>query len=179
MMTGYDAGRKEFWSEVLAIFLGDVAASILLVPIFLVGRRFLRALGLHDMKIGYNWKWEGSKFYPSFDIRNLSATKTYTLANIKYTKNNGRDIVWFDNGSLWGKELKPGTIAYLEGDAVAGLTSLQQCLGVEVTVRTQDGEEFKGAGPGQLGMNPLKKAFRLLRFRPIRNPRIDKPDQFC
>lgn len=43
---------EQFWSEVLAIFLGDVAASILLVPIFLIGRRFVRILGFVDIRIG-------------------------------------------------------------------------------------------------------------------------------
>jgi hypothetical protein len=158
-------GHKQFWSEVLAIFLGDVAASILLVPIFLIGRRFLRVLGLIDIKIGYNWSWEGTKFYPNFDIRNLSENTTYTLANVKYMKNNGKELVWIDNKSLWGKELKPGTITHLAGDPVVGVTSLQRCLEVEVTVRTQDQQEFKGAGPGQLRMGLLKRASQFFRKR--------------
>jgi hypothetical protein len=156
-------GSKQFWSEVLAIFLGDVAASILLVPIFLIGRSFVRILGFIDIKIGYNWSWEGSKFHPNFDIRNSSGNTTYALANIKYTKNKGREVVWIDNTSLWGKELKPGTIMHISSDPVVGVTSLQQCLEIEVTVRTQDQQEFKGAGPGQLRMGPLKRAYRFFR----------------
>jgi hypothetical protein len=156
---------EQFWSEVLAIFLGDVAASILLVPIFLIGRRFVRILGFVDIRIGYNWSWEGSKFYPNFDIRNSSGNTTYALANVKYTRNNGRELVWIDNKSLWGKELKPGSIVHLSGDPVAGVTSLQQCLGVEVTVRTQDQQEFKGAGPGQLRASLLKRASQFFRRR--------------
>jgi len=153
-------GSKQFWSEVLAIFLGDVAASILLVPIFLIGRRFVRILGFIDIKIGYNWSWEGSKFHPNFYIRNSSGNTTYALANVKYTKNNGREVVWIDNKSLWGKELKPGTIMHISSDPVVGVTSLQQCLEIEVTVRTQDQQEFKGAGPGQLRAGLLKRATR-------------------
>jgi hypothetical protein len=103
-----------------------------------------------DVFIGYAWKWEGPNFHPSFDIRNRSGSKTYVLANIAYTKNNGKDILGLDNKSLWGRELKPGTISYFEVAPVPKITSGRDCLEVEVRVRLQNGREFKGQGPGQL-----------------------------
>jgi hypothetical protein len=64
-----------------------------------------------DVLVGYGWKWEGPDFHPSFDIRNLSGSKTYVLANIAYTKNDGKELVAIDNKSIWGQEIKPGTIS--------------------------------------------------------------------
>lgn len=52
-----------FWAEVLAIFLGDVLASALLVLLYALVQWFLRAT---DITIGYGWKWERSEFLPKF-----------------------------------------------------------------------------------------------------------------
>jgi hypothetical protein len=46
-----------------------------------------------DILVGYGWKWEGSNFHPSFDVRNRSGSKTYFLGNVAYTKNNGLEMV--------------------------------------------------------------------------------------
>src|SRR6266478_2870709 len=103
-----------------------------------------------DVFVGYNWSWKGTDYYPNFDIRNLSGSKTYVLANIAYTKNKGKEIVILDNKSIWGRELKPGTITHLSAATVPTLSSLRECLTVEVRIRLQNGREFKGEGPGQL-----------------------------
>src|SRR6266852_8533840 len=88
-----------------------------------------------DVLVGYSWKRQGfTNFSPSFDIRNRSGSKTYVLGNIAYTKNNGKEVLTFDNKSLWGKELKPGSITYLEASPVPKITSRQQCPDIEVTV---------------------------------------------
>ena len=103
-----------------------------------------------DLEVAYNWSWQGINFYPNFDLRNRSGSKTYVLGNIAYTRNNGKEIVAFDNKSLWGSELKPGTIAYLSQVApVPMINSTAECLTVEVTIRLQNGRDFKGQGPGQ------------------------------
>lgn len=114
-----------------------------------------------DVHVGYVWKWIGNNFYPSFDIRNLSRSATYVLGNIAYTRNNGREILPFDNQSLWGHELKPGTISYLNGGVVSQITSLGECPAVEVRIRLQNGREFKGQGPGQLFTGVRKLAYTL------------------
>jgi hypothetical protein len=114
-----------------------------------------------DILVGYGWKWEGANFHPSFDIRNRSGSKTYFLGNIAYTKNNGNEIVAIDNKSIWGRELKPGTISYLEVTPVPKITSQRECLEVEVRIRLQNGREFKGQGPGQLYKGIRKIGFAL------------------
>ena len=96
-----------FWDEVLAIFLGDVFASVLLIVLYGMFQWFVRAT---DVKVAYNWGFTGPNFYPNFDIRNRSGSRTYLLANIKYTKNNGKEVVWVDNDSIGDEELRPGSI---------------------------------------------------------------------
>ena len=152
MAAGINGGLyMTFWAEVLAIFAGDMFASIVLVGLYGLIQWFLRAT---DVTIGYNWKWRDQDFWPSFDIRNYSGSKTYRLANIAYTKNKGKDIIPFDNESLWGKEMKPGSIEFLDGNPVPNVNSVQDCMQVEVGVRLQNGRQFwlKGQGPGQLHM---------------------------
>ena len=114
-----------------------------------------------DILVGYGWKWEGPNFHPSFDIRNRSGSKTYFLGNIAYTKNNGREIVAIDNKSIWGRELRPGTITYLEVASVPKVNKHSQCFEVEVRIRLQNGREFKGQGPGQLYTGIRKIGFAL------------------
>jgi len=114
-----------------------------------------------DVLVGYAWKWEGPNVHPSFDIRNRSGSKTYVLGNITYTRNDGKEVVAFDNRSIWGHELKPGTISYLEAAPVPQIASVRECPTVEVRVRLQNGREFKGQGPGQLYRGVQKVAFAL------------------
>jgi len=102
-----------------------------------------------DILVGYGWKWEGTNFHPSFDIRNFSGSKTYFVGNIAYTRNNGTELLALDNQSLWGRELKPGTISWFEVAPVPQITSIHECLTVEVRVRLQNGRGFKGQGAGQ------------------------------
>jgi len=151
-----------FWEEVLAIFIGDVFASVLLVFGYVIVQWFLRAT---DVTVGYAWKFTGTKFHPTFDIRNHSGSKTYLLANIAYTKNKRKNVVFIDNKSLWGKELKPESVSFLDEVApVPSITSLPQCADVDVTLRLQSGRQFwlKGQGPGQLYIGRIQRfAFRL------------------
>jgi hypothetical protein len=150
-----------FWAEVLAIFIGDVFASILLVLLYVMIQWFLRAT---DVTVAYNWSWKGTDYSPNFDIRNRSGSRSYLLANIAYTKNKGKEIVWFDNESLWDEELPPGSIRGRKYKLapVKGITTAQQALGLEATVRLQNGRQFwlKGQGPGQ----PEMRRFKNLAF---------------
>jgi hypothetical protein len=85
------------------------------------------------------------------------------LANIAYLKNK-QPVAAFDNKSVWGRELKPGSIELLEPAPVASLTSLAQCTAIEVHVYLQNGRMFwlKGTGPGQLHTGRIQRAaFRL------------------
>ncbi|HWZ44271.1 MAG TPA: hypothetical protein VNW97_12405 [Candidatus Saccharimonadales bacterium] len=114
-----------------------------------------------DVEVAYNWSCQGINFYPNFDLRNRSGSKICVVGNIAYTRGGGKEIVTFDNKSLWGKELKPGTIVYLSAAPVSGVSSMAECLMLEVTVRLQNGKEFKGQGPGQLRKGWLKYAYAL------------------
>ena len=142
-----------FWDEVLAIFLGDIFASVLLIVLYVLIQWFLRAT---DVTVSYNWSFTGPNFSPNFDIRNRSGSRTYLLANIAYTRNDGRDKVWFDNDSIWGEELRPGSIRgrKFKLAPVKGITTHQEAMGLEVTIRLQSGRAFwlRGVGPGQMRM---------------------------
>ena len=124
-----------------------LSSAVVVSMLYFAYRWFLRAT---DVTIGYNWSWKGIAYWPNFDLRNRSGSKTYVLGNIAYTKNKGKEIVAFDNQSLWGHELKPGTIIHLSALPVPSVHSMAECLRVEVVVRMQSGREFKAQGPGQL-----------------------------
>ena len=150
-----------FWQEVLAGFFGNIFAGFLLVILYVIIQWFLHAT---DVKIGYNWGFKGSAFHPQFDIRNRSASKTYFVASIVYTTGKGKigkgkTLVGIDNKSLWGKELKPGTINHFDAGPVKGIHSLADCIEVEVSVRLQTGRIFwlKGQGPGQEYVNRIQR----------------------
>ena len=132
--------------------------SAVLIPVSLFAYRWF--LLKTDVLVGYGWKCDGiSGCYPRFDIRNRSESKTYVLGNIAYTRSNGKEIVAIDNKSIWGKELKPGTITHLDGASVPSITCLQQCPAIEVRIRLQNEREFKGQGPGQLYRGIRRIAF--------------------
>lgn len=146
-------------------FLANIAAAGLIVAVYILVQWFL---GVTDITIGYCWQFRksqgGLELWPSFKIRNRSRSKTYFLANIAYL-NGGAPVAAFDNKSVWGKELRPGTIHFMEASPVAGLTSLRDSTRVEVHVRLQNGRIFwlKGQGPGQLQMGRLQRAAFWLR----------------
>ncbi|HXM20141.1 MAG TPA: hypothetical protein VN948_02615 [Terriglobales bacterium] len=138
--------------------LGYISAAGVLSVLAFAYRWFLLKT---DVEVGYNWSLQGINFYPNFDLRNRSGSKTYVLGNIAYTRNSGKEIVTFDNKSIWSHELKPGTIVHLSAATVPKVNSMADCLTVEVTVRLQNGKEFKGQGPGQLRTGWLKYAYVL------------------
>ena len=147
-----------FWDEVLAILLGDILASLLLIGLYVAIQWFLRAT---DVTVAYNWSFTSPNFHPNFDIRNRSESRTYLLANIAYTRNDGIEIVWFDNDSIWDQELRPGSIRGREFKVapVRGIVTAKEALGLEITVRLQDGRTFwlRGVGPGQLRMGRIQR----------------------
>jgi len=151
-----------FWQEVLAIFIGDVFASALIVLLYVGIQWFLRAT---DVKISYNWSWNGPNVFPNFDIRNRSGSITYFLANVAYKRDN--KTIWIDNDSLWDVELRPGAIKgrVLKVKPVQGIETVKDALRLEVEVRLQNGTNFwrKGTGPGQLQMGRIQTAAFWLR----------------
>jgi hypothetical protein len=153
-----------FWDEVLAIFLGDIFASFLLIAFYVAIQWFLRAT---DVTVSYNWSWKEKDCFPNFDIRNRSSSRTYLLANIAYTRKAGMEIVWFDNDSIWDEELRTGSIVGREFKVapIRGITTPQQAIGLEVTVRLQNGRVFwlKGVGPGQMKMGRTQRPAFWLR----------------
>jgi hypothetical protein len=153
-----------FWDEVLAIFLGDILASLLIIAWYVAIQWYLRAT---DVTVAYNWTCKGKDCFPNFDIRNRSGSRTYLLANIAYTRNDGIEIVWFDNDSIWDQELGPGSIRGREFKVapVRGITTAKEALGLEVTVRLQNGRTFwlKGVGPGQMKMGRIQRTVFWLR----------------
>jgi len=155
-----------FWLEVLASTLANLISGTILVALYVAIQWYLRAT---DVTIGYSWRFEGPlsdlrNLRPSFDIRNRSGSKTYFLGNVAYFK-SGKPVAAFDNKSLWGTELRPGTITLLEAAAVESFSSVAECLGAQVHVRLQNGRTFwlKGQGPGQLKMATAQRAAFWLR----------------
>lgn len=155
-----------FWEEVLAIFLGDIFASVLLVALYAGIQWFLRVT---DVVVAYNWGYTGPNFYPNFDIRNRSGSKHYLLANIRYTTHDGKEIVDIDNDSVWDVELRPGSIVGRNFSirSVKGITTPRQAMELEITVSLQNGRRFwlKGKGPGQMKMGQTQRIAFWLRDR--------------
>lgn len=155
-----------FWLDVASGFLANVAAAAVIVAVYVVVQWFLTAT---DVIICYNWQFDGPldnprNLRPGFDIRNRSRSKTYVLANIAYLK-EGKPFAPYDNSSVWGKELKPGTIQNLGAGPVPSLASLKQSTEVEVYVRLQNPRVFwlKGQGPGQPRTGKIQRAAFWLR----------------
>lgn len=150
-----------FWDQALAGFISSVLAGMFLVTFYIAIQWFLHAT---DVKVGYNWRYQGTSFHPSFDIRNRSMSKTYFLANVIYTKGKN-SIVCIDNKSLWGKELRPGSIEFFDVAPAKNIHSLSECLEVEVSVRLQNGKRFwlKGQGPGVIYIGRIQRIAFWLR----------------
>jgi hypothetical protein len=154
-----------FWANTLSNFVGGLAAGLVLVALYVIIQWFLQAT---DITVSYNWIFDGtmdrpSNIRPSFDIRNRSRSRTYWLANIAYQLRGS--VHWFDNSSLWNKELPPGTIHFFnEVSPIPRVASLTDCTEMQVTVRLQNGRVFwlGGQGPGQQRMGRIQSlAFRL------------------
>jgi hypothetical protein len=139
-----------FWENFLAGFLANLAAGLCFVAFYVVFQWYLRAT---DITISYNWTENGGQRHPNLRICNRSGSKTYLLANIEYRKGKGPAPLDIDNKSIWGTELKPGSMTFLENVApVKHVNSLTECMEVKVSVRLQNGRRFwlKGQGPGQM-----------------------------
>jgi hypothetical protein len=149
-----------FWMEVLSGCLGSILAGLFFLFWYAVLQRLIQGT---DVRVGYNWrKCNGTDFHPCFDIRNRSRARTYLLANIAYTKNGRVDPFWIDNKSLWGIEMKPGSINHFDAVApVKGVQSKEDCAQVQVKVRVQTGREFPGTGPGQDKKQVMNKGQRI------------------
>jgi hypothetical protein len=156
-----------FWQTVWSNVLGGIGAGLFFVFMYLFVQWFLQAT---DLLVSYNWSYKtvGGVFsaWPNFDIKNRSRTRAYRIANIAYTHKG--EVRWFDNDSLWGFVLEPGTINNkIAGASVKNVGSLQDALGLEVTVRLQTGRAFwlRGEGPGQMGRGRIQKALFALRAK--------------
>jgi hypothetical protein len=148
-----------FGKEVLSGSLGSIFAGLFFVFWYAAFQRLLQST---DVLVGYTWRYNGSQFHPSFDIRNRSKSRTYLLANIAYTNKGVLAPIWIDNKSLWGIELKPGSINYFEAVApVRDVHSMPECIRVQVKVRVQTGREFSGAGPGQDRKQAMSRGQRI------------------
>ncbi len=142
-----------FWGELLVGFLANVLAGFLFVGLYVMFQWFLQAT---DVTVRYNWTQNGAGCHPNFDIRNRSKSRSYFLANVEYRKGDTVAPLDIDNRSVWGKELKPGTIeSFEEVASVKHITSLAECTEVKVSVRLQNGRKFwlKAPGPGQMSMS--------------------------
>jgi hypothetical protein len=155
-----------FWLEVAAGFLSNIAAGVLLVAFYVAIQWFLQ---ITDITIGYKWRFDGTpdnprNLRPNFDIRNLSRSRTYALSNIAYLRDK-RPVASFDNKSVWGVELKPGSIEFREAAPVASFTSLDECMKTEVHVRLQGKRLFwlQGVGPGPIHLGRLQRMAFWLR----------------
>jgi len=155
-----------FWAEVLAGFLGNIFAGVVLVALYVGIQWFLAAT---DITIQYSWSFDGPpdasrNLRPNFNIRNRSRSKTYYLANIAYLKDK-QPAAAFDNKAVWGRELKPGTIDFVDGAPITSIHSLSDALALDVQVRLQNGRTFwlKGQGPGKMHMGIIQRLAFWLR----------------
>lgn len=150
-----------FWMEVWSGCIASIFAGLFFVFWYGVFQRLLQAT---DVVVGYNWNWKGTDYHPNFDIRNRSKSRTYLLANIAYTKKGTKAPVCIDGKSLWGIELKPGSINFLRDVNVAPVRdvhSMGDCIQVQVKVRVQTGREFPGIGPGQDRKQAMSRGQRI------------------
>ncbi len=154
-----------FWQNTWSNVLGGIGAGVFFLLCYLVIQWFLQAT---DLVVSYNWRFDTvdgvTHFYPNFDIRNRSRSKSYRLANIAYTRKGQPH--WFDNKSVWGRVLESGSINIdLVVSAVNGVHTAQDAIGLEITIRTQAGRSFwlRGEGPGQMGKSGLRRAAFKLR----------------
>jgi hypothetical protein len=137
----------KFWMEVLSGCLGSIVAGLFFVFWYAIFQCLLQST---DILVSYNWSWKGIDYHPNFDIRNRSKSRTYLLANVVYSKDEGKILVGIDNKSFWGFELKPGSINHFDAIApVREVHSMPDCLQVQVRIRVQTGREFPATGPGQ------------------------------
>jgi hypothetical protein len=113
-------------------------------------RMFKRAT---DLDCGYGWSFDGTidnarNMRPHLDVRNCSQSRTYRLANISYELGGVQH--WCDNTSLWGMDLKPGSIEFFNAIApIPRIDSLKACTCLAVRLRFQDNHEILCHGPGQ------------------------------
>jgi len=109
------------------------------------------------------------KFLSEFRYKKPLGSRTYLLANIAYTRDDGREKVWFDNDSIWDEELTPGSIRgrKFKIAPVKGVTTAQEAMNLEITMRFQNGRAFwlRGKGPGQMKMGRTQRIAFWLRDR--------------
>jgi hypothetical protein len=156
-----------FWQTTWSNVLGGIGAGLFFVFMYIFVQWFLQAT---DLTISYNWGFrevEGVLFFwPNFDIRNRSRSKSYRLANIAFTRNGQPH--WFDNGSIWGVVIEPGSMNHdFTIVPVRNVTSLEEALSLEITVRLQTGRAFwlRGQGPGQMGRSRFQRALFAIRAK--------------
>lgn len=154
-----------FWQTVWGNVLGGIGAGLFFVLMYLVVQWFLQAT---DLLVSYNWSYKTTNgvfsAWPNFVIRNRSRTRSYRIANIAYTRKG--QVYWFDNDSLWDIVLEPGTMNNkISGAPVKNVGSLQDALGLEVTIRLQTGRAFwlRAEGPGQMGRGRVQRVLFVLR----------------
>jgi len=156
-----------FWQTTWSNVLGGIGAGLFFVLMYLAIQWFLRAT---DLVVSYNWSFDTvngiTTFRPNFDIRNRSTSRSYRLANIAYTC-NGKPH-WFDNKSVWGFVLEPGSINNsFDITSVKDIGSLSEALALQVTIRLQTGRAFwlRGQGPGQMGKSRSQRAAFAVRAK--------------
>lgn len=154
-----------FWANTWSNVLGGIGAGLFFVLCYLIIQWFLRAT---DLVVSYCWKFaikDGTLVYwPAFDIRNRSRSRSYRLANIAYTI-HGKPH-WFDNKAIVNIVLEPASMNFVEGTAVKDIHQMIDALRLEVTIRDQAERSFwlRGQGPGQQGKSWMKRiAFKFRR----------------
>lgn len=148
----------KLWLETLgAGFLSYVFVGWVFVLVYLAVLRFLQAT---DVTISCNWIRKGTICHPVFEIRNRSKSKTYVLAKIEYSNGSDR-LAWFDNKSLVGKELKPGSFnEFADIAPVRNTSSIAECMQLKVAVRLQTGRKLWLPGRGTAGIHKAANRFR-------------------
>jgi hypothetical protein len=152
-----------FWQNTWSNVLGGIGAGLFFLFCYLAIQWFLRAT---DLVVAYNWQFATRDgvpvFWPAFDIRNRSRSKSYRLANIAYTRDG--KMFWVENKSLMDKVIEPASMNFIEGLPVRGIHTLADAIQLEVTIRDQSKRSFwlRGQGPGQQGKSLARRiAFKV------------------
>ncbi len=142
----------KIWAEIAAAFFAYVIVGWIFVLLYMALQRFLSAT---DVTFDYSWSREGDRFHPNIRVRNHSRTRTYTLAGIAY-RNEVDRLVWLDNRSLMGKELKPLSVNdFQDVSPVRNGASISDCMQMKVMLRLESGRSVWLEGQGPL---PMRKA---------------------
>ena len=155
-------GSVTIWAEIAAAFLAYIFVGWVFLLLYLALQRFIAAT---DVTFDYSWSRDGDRLHPNIRVRNHSKSRTYTLAGIAYRNEIDR-LVWLDNKSLMGKQLKPLSVEDFQDIApVRNGASVADCMQMRVMLRLESGRSvwLEGQGPASPRKVEVQRAACMLR----------------